>query len=256
MTITTQNQIPQDWFASYYSSEYADSVKSSLTPDRTKREIDFILSTTNLPPQSHIADLGCGHARHTLQLAAHNHYLTAIDLNPNFINQAKQSAKASNLQIDFHIADMRTTIPPSKPYNLILSLFNSFGFFTDSQNQSLIIDWTKHLSKGGYWLIDIWNRDALIRNFQPSRAHQPNSNLTVTEEATLDTLAGRINRQYTYNYSDGRTATYQTSFRIYTPSEIKTILEAANLTIIKTFGNLTDQPYTLDSPRLVVLAQK
>ncbi|QDU34736.1 dTDP-3-amino-3,4,6-trideoxy-alpha-D-glucopyranose [Poriferisphaera corsica] len=254
--MTSQSTLQNDWFASYYNTEYADSVKDLLSSELTKREIDFILKTTNLPTRASIADLGCGQGRHAIELAKRGHHLTAIDLNSDFIREAKQTANQSNLQINFLATDMRQSIKPSKPYNLILSLFNSFGFFSDPENQNLIKNWTNHLAPEGFLIIDIWNRDNLIRNFQPHRTHQPNPDLTVTEDATLDTLAGRINRQYTYTYSDNRTKTYQTSFRLYTPAELKAIIEAAGLYVHAIHGNLLGQDYSLDTPRLVMIARK
>lgn len=241
-----------DWFARYYSEQYADSVRAMLTRERSEREVEFILSETRLQPPARTLDLACGAGRHSLAFARRGFSVTGVDLNASWIEEAR--AEAGALDATFVAGDMRESF--GGPYDLIVSLFHSFGFFSDTENQAMLEAWAERLRAGGWFALDVWNRDAMLRHWTPDSEWSPSEDLHVREQRDFDPLTSRIAIHYTYQYASGARHEYDASFRVYTFTEMRDILMHAGLTVERVFGSLIGEPYSLDARRLVVFARK
>ncbi|HDH03576.1 MAG TPA: class I SAM-dependent methyltransferase [Actinobacteria bacterium] len=60
-----------------------------------------------------VLDLGCGQGRNALWLASQGHDVTGLDLSPVAIDQAKEMARASGLEVSFSALDLATDWRPS-----------------------------------------------------------------------------------------------------------------------------------------------
>lgn len=243
-----------NWFETYYGEDYANSVRGMLTPERNTAEVDFILRETNLQAPAFVADIACGEGRHTLGFARHGFFALGLDRNEKYIEAARQVVEQENLNARFLVADMRQA--QNGAFDLVTLLFHSFGFFSDKENALLLRTWAKTLKKGGHFVLDIWNRDAILRHFTPESKWQAAENLTVVEQRAFYPLTGRLEIDYGYYYSDGQKKSYNSSFRLYTFPELQALLEQAGLEIKSVYGSLLGEPYSLDSRRLVIFAKK
>lgn len=241
-----------DWFARYYGEHYADSVRSLLTEECSAREVDFILRETGLSAPAHVLDLACGAGRHALAFARRGYTVTGIDLSAAWIAEAQ--AAAGGLDATFLAGDMRQ--PVGGPYDLITSLFHSFGFFSDVENEAMLAGWAMRLRAGGWLALDVWNRDAMLLHWQPEHEWSPSDALRVREARTFDPLTGRIGVHYTYSYATGARHEYAASFRVYTYTELRDMLGRAGLDVTQAYGSLEGAPYSIDARRLVVIARK
>ncbi|MBF6590804.1 MAG: class I SAM-dependent methyltransferase [Ktedonobacterales bacterium] len=242
-----------EWYRAYYRTHYADSVRHLLTGERSLAEIEFILRLTGLKPPVPIADVACGEGRHAAILAARGFRLLGVDQNADFLARARATTPTS-AHAEFVVGDMREAV--GGPYELVLSLFHSFGFFSDADNARMVRAWGERLAPGGYFVLDIWNRDRILRHFQPERTWQASPELRVTERSVFDALSGRLAIHYVYAYAEGRQHSYDASFRLYTPPEIRDLFHAAGMTISAVYGSLTGDPYGLDAPRCVAFGRK
>lgn len=242
-----------DWYTTYYGEQYADSVRHALTAERSAAEVDFILRETRLEPPASIADVACGEGRHALAFATHGFDVTGVDQNESFLENARQRT-LSGVSARFIVGDMRA--PVGGGYQLVTLLFHSFGFFSDAENRDLLVAWAARLAPGGWFVLDVWNRDAILRHFMPDREWQTPDGLTIRERQTFDLLMGRLTMRYTYRYPEGQTHEYDASFRLYTSTELRDLCLAAGLHVMATYGSLSGEPYTLDARRLVLFAQR
>lgn len=241
------------WYARYYGEDYAASVASALTAVRSAAEVEFILRETGAQPPAAVADVACGHGRHANLFAARGFNVTGVDQNAAYLERARVEtpvgAPARYIQ-----GDMREAV--GGPYALVLSLFHSFGFFSDDDNRRMLQSWADALAPGGSFALDVWNRDGLLRRNTPGRAWQAAPDLSVEERYTYDALSGRSTIHYTYTYGDGRRREYEASFRLYTPAELRAMFSDAGLTVTALYGSLTGDTYTLDALRTVLFGKR
>ena len=241
------------WYLSYYREDYAASVAGALTSERSAAEVAFILRETGIQPPAAVADVACGHGRHARIFAERGYDATGVDQNAAYLEQARAGMPAG-AAARFIQGDMRAAV--AGPYALVLSLFHSFGFFSDEENRRMLRSWAGVLAPGGYFALDVWNRDALLRRDSSSRRWQAAPDLAVAERYAYDPLSGRSTIHYTYTYSDGRMREYVASFRLYTPPELRAMFAAAGLSVTALYGSLTGDAYTLDAPRTVLFARR
>jgi SAM-dependent methyltransferase len=242
-----------DWFVAYYRGQYADSVRNLLTPERSLAEVEFILRETGLKPPAKVADVACGEGRHAVILAARGFQMLGVDQNADFLAKARAATPAA-AQAEYVVGDMRQAI--GGPYDLVLSLFHSFGFFGDAENARMLRAWGDRLTPGGFLVLDVWNRDRILRQYTPERTWQATHDLRVTEKSAFDPLTGRLSIHYIYAYEEGRQFTYDASFRLYTVQEIRALLAATGVEVRAVYGTLTGERFHLDAPRLVVFGRK
>ena len=61
-------------------------------------------------------------------------------------------------------------------YDYVLNLFTSFGYFeTEQENKKVFQNIEKALKKGGYFILDFFNKEKIIRNLQPLEVKEINN---------------------------------------------------------------------------------
>lgn len=242
-----------EWYATYYREHYRDSVRRLLTPARTEDEVSFILRETRLTPPADVADVACGEGRHVLALARRGFQVMGIDLNSDFIAAAREGATGLGERARFFTSDMREAL--GGPYQMILSLFQSFGFFDDADNAKVLRVWSRRLAPGGYLVLDVWNRDFVLRHALNDYSWEAEPGLRVFERKTFDPVTGHLFIHYTYTHAEGQQFEYDARFRLYTPTELRDLLASVGIEVVSVYGSLTGEPFNLDARRLVVFGR-
>src|SRR5207245_11139412 len=103
---------------------------------------------------------------------------------------------------------------------------------------------------------ELRHRDTLVRGFQPVGVSRYEEDVLVTEEHRFDQRTGRNSVRVTLIYPDGRRTELGHQARIYTLTELAGMLAMSALELQAIHGGLDGSPLTLDSRRLVVIAQK
>jgi SAM-dependent methyltransferase len=148
-------------------------------------------------------------------------------------------------------------IPFVDEFDAIINIFTAFGYLeSDAEDQLVLHQVHRALRPGGRLLLELMHRDALIRGFQPFGVSRREDGLLVTEERRFDQRTGRNAVQVTVIYPDGRRSELRHEARIYTLTELARMLARSALELHATCGGLDGSQLTLDSRRLVVIAQK
>ena len=251
------------WYETFFDENYLKEYASGLTPERARREVDFIGSALNLPQAApdatggaRILDLCCGHGRHTVELAAAGYSMVGQDLSVIFLDLAKDAAAARDLQIQFVHADMRE-IPFEGEFDAIINMFSAFGYFDDdTENQKVLDRVARALKPGGKFLIDLLNTLRIIRNFLAQSWDELPDGTSVLTKRDYNLLTGNIEELRTYIAPDGSKREVHLVWRLYFYPELAKMLNHADLTPIQVFGNFDGSKYTWDSNRMIVLAEK
>jgi SAM-dependent methyltransferase len=241
---------------SLFGEEYFRVYGPLLPEERTAREVEGIARLLELPPGGRVLDLACGHGRHAIPLAERGYAVTGQDLSEVFLQRARADAQRRGVQARWVHADMRE-IPFEAEFDAVINIFTAFGYFDrDDEDQRVLEQVRKALRPGGRFLLETLHRDALVRGFQPFAVMRHDDGLLVTEERRFDQLAGRTAVRVTLLYPDGRRSELGHNARTYTVTELARMLERADLPPRAVYGGLDGSPLSLDSRRLVIVAEK
>jgi SAM-dependent methyltransferase len=244
------------WYVSLFGEEYFRIYGPMLSDKRTAQEVEAIVKLLALPQGSRILDLACGHGRHAIPLAERRYRVTGQDLSEVFLNRARANADARGVKVSWVHGDMREILFEDE-FDAIINIFTAFGYFeSDEDDERVLQQVYKALRPGGRFLLETLPRDALVRGFQPFAVMRHDDGTLVIEERQFDPLTGRTAVRVTVLYPDGRRTEFGHRVRNYTPTELNRMLFRAGLKLHVTYGDLDGSPLTLDSRRLVVIAEK
>jgi SAM-dependent methyltransferase len=210
-----------------------------------------------VPKGGQILDVACGHGRHALELAKRGYHVMGLDLNARFIELAKQAALMNELgNAEFLVGDMRESYFVNR-FDGAYSYFTSFGYFDDAGNQKVLGSVAKALVKGGVFLIETVNRDWTIHKVenQPRRWDEIEPDFFLLEDTNFNAHTSRIHtKRIIFDKGERRTVEYD--IKLYTHAELEDMLEEAGLQVISTFGSKEMTPYSVSSPRMIVVSKK
>lgn len=127
----------------------------------TEKEIAFIVRHLPNPPYRKVLDLCCGEGRHTNILAHKGYEMVGIDLDAEALSIARREAGGA---VTYLQQDMREIERIPGQFDAVLSLWQSFGYFDETTNRSILQKISKKLFSGGRFILDIYNRAYWLRN--------------------------------------------------------------------------------------------
>jgi SAM-dependent methyltransferase len=218
--------------------------------------VDFIVKALDLPAGAKVLDLCCGQGRHSLELARRGFQVVGVDLSEALLYAARKRAESEGLSVTFLHCDMRE-IDFADEFDAVINMFTSFGYLeSEAEDEKVLGKVAQALKSGGKFLLDVVNRDRLVRDFQAREWHAADEGWLVLEERTFDHLSGRTETRWVCVARDGVRYERLSSVRLYTASELRTMLERAGLKVTNLFGDYDGSPYSWDSQRLIVVACK
>ncbi len=247
------SEIP--WYQAFFGEDYL-RIYQFLTPERTEREVEGIVTLLNLPPSSSILDLCCGHGRHALALAKRGYRVTGLDLSEVFLQHAQAEAQTQGVQVRWVQGDMRT-IPFENEFDAVINIFTAFGYLeSEEEDQKVLQQVHKALKPNGLFLLETLHREWLVRNFAPNEFIRHADGLIVLEERNFDILTSHCHVEVTMLLPDGQRRAYTHSARLYTLTDLVRMLAAAELQLQGYVGGLDGGTLNLLSHRLVVISAK
>jgi SAM-dependent methyltransferase len=192
-------------------------------------DVDFLDRELKLEKGMKILDLACGHGRHTIDLAKRGYVMTGLDLNTFFLDKAKKDADKAGVEVEWVRSDMRE-VPFEDEFDVVVNLFTAFGYLeSDEEDQKVLQQVTKALKSGGQFLIDVINRDRIMRVFNPHDGKlNPDGSVHVTEREFDFTTSRNKERRYRL-WPDGKTNDVTLSLRMYSLHELIRMCQAAGL---------------------------
>lgn len=245
------------WYEELFNQDYDCVYFPTFTPERNIAEVDFLESVLQIPPGGQVLDLACGHGRHSLELAKRGYSVVGIDLSPRFIEMARQSLKGNHLSnAEFIVGDMRESYFLNR-FDAAFSYFTSFGYFQDGENQKVLDNAAKALLKGGMFLLETVNRDWTIHKVenQPRRWDEVSPDFFLLEDISFNAHTSRIHTNRII-FDKGERRSMEYDIKLYTHAELEDMLERVGLQVVSTFGGKDRSPYSVSSPRMVIVSRK
>jgi len=237
----------------FVADEYLYFMADTLREENTAAQVDFIERALALGPQSRVLDLGCGHGRHTNELARRGHEACGVDIVGGFLEVARRDAASLGVASTFAQADLRA-FRTERPFDCALLLFDVVGFFEDEENEQILHNAFTALVPGGKLLLDLRTREAVARAPAASVVDKGNGDMMV-DRLSFDVASGRAIDQRTF-IRGGVVRSISFSVRLYTFTEMRSILRAIGFEVTAAYGGYADTPPSLARPRTLIVATR
>lgn len=251
------------WYETLFEN-YGKKYDNESFTQGTIGECDFLEKEINYNKSLKIIDVGCGTGRHSIELTKRGYKVVGIDLSESQLEQAKEKAKAEDLQIDFLKHDARK-LPFNDEFDLAIMLCE--GAFplmeTDEMNYEILKNVTNSLKDSGKFIFTTLN--GLFPLF-----HSINEFMVVSTKEGNATYNNNIFDLMTFR--DYNITTVQDDFgnikelecneRYYVPSEITWLLKTLGYNKIDIYGaklgafSRNDKLTTEDFEMLVIAEEK
>ena len=257
----------KEWFGAEYLELYAHRDENEA--ERHVAFVEKVMLVPNDPGPRAVLDLACGAGRHTEKLRRHGFEALGVDLSLTLLAQAPGLPRTAG--------DMCRLPFRNGAFDWVLNFFTSFGYFeTERQNFQVLEEIERVLVPGGRFLIDLFNREQVIRNLVAEET-QERGRYRVVIERWFDPLTERVNKRIHLHARDdpekppapdnpadpagpgkpGETIqTFLESVRAYRPDEVTIGLKWAGLEVESLYGNFERESFQHDSERLILVGRK
>ena len=222
--------------------------------------VRWIVGVTGLKPGARILDSPCGFGRHAVAFAGLGYKVTGVDFNETELGRARRAAREAGVVADFVSADMRDTDFASE-FDLAVNLEQSIGYFTDDEDRQLIDRFWRALTPGGAFVLDTRNRDQCVKSL-PAEERRQFDDFTLRIENAFDAAGSRWRARWFRVRSAapalGERGDFlgETDIRLYSAHELAAMLRPERWSRVDLYGGLDGTPFSIDAPRLVLVARK
>ncbi len=176
-----------------YSRLWFDIFSNDRDSAQTAREISFIQHWLPLPLYARVLDLCCGTGRHSNRLADAGYAVVGLDRDAVALGRAHLGNAKANANAQVR-ADMRAIPFAPASFAAAVCLWQSFGYFDESNNRDVLAQVGRVLQPRGRFILDVYHRGFFERN-QGTRSFIRN-NLEIRETKSLS--RGRLNVELDY----------------------------------------------------------
>lgn len=226
--------------------------------------LDRIFSETGVKAAGRVLDLCCSSGGHALNLAKKGFNVTGVDFSPIAINQAKELAEKMgvNNQVEFLVGDARRVsklLENKNSFDAIISMGTSIGYYDDDTDKSIIKQLNELASSNGVLVMDLGNRDYVIKHHQPLDIVKK-GDWEFHDYRRLNLEESRGYNDWEFYEKDGEDLkhilTVSLYCRLYSLHELVRLFEMTGWKYFKSYGNFDLEPVTTDTSRIVIVGKK
>jgi SAM-dependent methyltransferase len=243
------------WWEDLFNDDYLRTVPR-VTEAYNARECDFIEASLGLERGAKLLDIGCGTGRHSVNLAGRGYSVVGLDLSLSMLTRAQALAEESERKVNFMQADMRE-MTFDAAFDGIYCVGTTYGLFDDEANIQLIRTVHRALKDNGALLIEVANRDFVVRS-QPNLIWFEGDACVCMEETTVNYITSRLHVKRTVILDEGGQQETEYSVRLYSLHELGTLLHKNGFRVTEVSGQYSTRGafFGMDSPRVIILAEK
>lgn len=241
------------WYRNWFGEAY-----KALYPHRdaceAREQILFLTRAVACQPHWNILDVGCGNGRHLTAFHELGHkHAVGLDLSATLLRDARQAGHAVTR------GDMRRIPFPSGYFDLIASLFTSFGYFAKSeQDLQALNGFAEGLKPGGYLFLDLPDREHVLAHLVASDERQIDT-IHVLQERRVERHADgdQVVKRIRLLAADGSEQVFEERVRLYEQSRLEAAAAPFGLQIQRLFGDEKGGDYSPGrSPRMAMLFRR
>jgi SAM-dependent methyltransferase len=222
----------------------------------TEKEVEFIEGVA-AKTRGLILDLCCGTGRHSIRLHNRGWDILGLDISPKLLKIARERRTEEYDYLPLVRAEMRHLPFRSETFGLVINMFTSFGYLPSERVDMLSLkEVARSLKRDGLFLLDVVNREHLRSAFKKKDWGEFRS-FYMLEKRMLNAEESKLSSEWTLiDRKSGKVRTFEHNLRLYTFPQLQKMLEKAELTVVKVYGDYEGREFNQESPRLIVLAKK
>jgi SAM-dependent methyltransferase len=243
------------WWEELFNDDFIRTM-AKVSDAQIAKEVDFVEESLAVAKGAMLLDLACGTGRHAIELTRRGYKVVGFDLSLPMLAKAAEEAQERGQKLNFVQGDMRE-MTFEDTFDGIYCWNTSFGFFEEEKNAQVVQRVHKALKKGGQFMLEVGNRDYIIRQ-APSLAWFEGDGCICMDEMSIDWITSRMKVKRTMMMDDGRTKEIDYSVRIYSLHELGRVLHESGFRVAEVSGR-TATPgvyFGNESPKTMILAEK
>ncbi len=227
------------FFGKNFLEEYADWMR----PPETAVQVEFVVEHASNRGRR-VLDVGCGNGRHLEPLAERGFSPVGLELNRGMLERGR-----------IVLADMRR-IPFLAVFDTAISLFSSFGYFSDEENGDVLREIAGSLVPGGRVILDVLNVD-----FVRSQLGERTETVRFKDGSqrrhyrSFDPFRSRIHHRRSRERVDGTVQEWYSDVRLYAPAELAGFAEDAGFRTVTITGGYRAVAAGPGNPRFVYVGE-
>lgn len=243
------------WWEDLFNDDYLRACEK-LTDEQIAREVDFVEDSLSIERGGTVLDLACGTGRHAIELSRRGYEVVGFDLSLAMLARAGDEAQDRDAKLNFIQGDMRE-MQFEEQFDGVYCWNTSFGYFEEEKNAQVIDRIHRSLKSEGLLLLDVVNRDFVIRQ-SPSLAWFEGDGCVCMDEMNVDFITSRMKIKRTIMLDDGRSREIEYSLRVYSLHELGRILHEHGFKVCEVSGRIATPSvfFGNESPRTIILAEK
>lgn len=251
--------LSKNWPVEFFDDNFANFlIRDNL--NILNDEVKFIINKLNLITGQTVFDQCCGCGDISIKIAERNVNTIGIDQSKNYIQKAKKHAEHLQLPCYFYKANAYSYVC-ERPVDAAFNWFTSFGYSeNDTDNLKMLCNVYKSIKANGFFLLDYYNPAYIFQNFIPNHIIEkqlPNGfKLIINKTSTIDFYNGLFISTWEYFLPNNERKVTKGASRFYFAHDLKKMLLSCKFKNIMFVGDVYDNPFTKDSPRCIVIAQK
>jgi SAM-dependent methyltransferase len=245
----------------WYKNAWSLDIKNMSWTENTEKEVGFLIRAMGLSGGERILDLACGFGRHSLAFAERGYDVTGVDITPEFIEDARKTAKARRLHADFICADIRD-VDFRGEFDVVLNLADgAVGYLENDEENLKIFDViSRALRPGGKHFMDICSREHAEKCF-PAKAWEIGAkSLSLADfgwdETTKRMLYGEAVIPFGELAQPPVLTDPRPGVRLYNKEELRDILAERGMSVLQTFSDYDGSLDSYKKIQLMVYSQK
>jgi len=239
--------IPEQWFADWFNQDYLNLYAHRSTEEASS-VVDLIAKCLPRLSGGRTLDLGCGAGRH-LRFLSRMQKAVGLDLSPWLLGVAREKSPEAPLSR----GDMRALPFRGASFNLVVSLFTSFGYFRDDAENAHVLEEVARVTEPAGWLVlDFLNAPRTRRSLVPFERRQIGGEW-VRQVRRISETGHFVLKTIRMEQSGGE---FHERVRLFEPAELAAMLTSAGFDVRSLYGDYAGAPWSEASPRAIVIARK
>jgi SAM-dependent methyltransferase len=206
------------------------------------------------PDGGDLLDVPCGFGRHVIPLARAGYRAVGVDRSRALLDEAKRRAGHGRWP-KLAVADYRELPFADESFDAALNLFSSLGYLGDEGDTHVLGEIRRVLRPDARLVIEIMHRDRAVRGFNEQNWRLLGEGRLLLEQRTFDAASGVAQTTETLIDTGGERESRSFSVRVYTATELLTMLDRAGFAEARCYGDLDGGPFGVDT-RLVIVAAR